>query len=142
MKLIGLLPRQSGGKVLSLILLSGFFSFVGFMHFRKPALFLKVVPPWVPFAMPAVLVSGFFEILGGVGLLVPKARRSAGIGLVALLWAVFPANIYMALERDKFAYIPQWVLWLRLPLQFVLMAWVKWCSSPNVTPTTEADSNR
>ncbi len=98
------------------------------MHFRKPALFLKAVPPYLPYPMPAVLISGFFEILGGIGIALPKTRRAAGLGLIALLAAVFPANVYMAMDSARFAPIPLVVLWLRLPLQFVLIAWVNWCT--------------
>ena len=100
------------------------------------------MPPWLPCHMPAVLVSGFFEILGGIGLLVPKTRRAAGIGLITLLAAVFPANIYMAMDSNKFAPIPQWGLWLRLPLQFVFMAWVNWSSksTDKAAPTPGSDS--
>jgi uncharacterized membrane protein len=121
--------RKSGTlKTVSCLTLACFFCLIGVMHFRRPGLFLKVMPPWVPYQMSAVLISGLFEILGGIGLVVPKTRRAAALGLIALLAAVFPANIYMAQESAKFAPIPAWGLWLRLPLQFVLMVWVNWSS--------------
>lgn len=122
------LKKTATWKFMSCVTLTGLFCFAGIMHWRKPELFLKAMPPWLPYHMPAVVVSGFFEILGGAGLALPKTRRAAGIGLMALLAAVFPANIYMALDSAKFAPIPSWLLWLRLPLQFVLIAWVNWSS--------------
>jgi uncharacterized membrane protein len=71
-------------------------------------------------------MSGIAEIVGGIGLFIPKLRRPAGWGLIALLLAVFPANIYMAIspQRTPGRSFPQWLLWARLPLQFVLMAWI------------------
>ena len=113
-------------QLISSLLLAGLFCFAGIMHFRKPGFFLKAMPPYIPFHMTAVLVSGVFEILGGLGLILPQFRRVAGLGLIALLAAVFPANIYMATDSAKFAPIPPAVLWLRLPLQFVFMLWVNW----------------
>ena len=73
-----------------------------------------------------VYLSGAAEIAGGVGLLVPRLRRAAGIGLLLLLVAVFPANIYMAVADVSLpnTHVPQWALWLRLPFQFAFMAWV------------------
>lgn len=73
-----------------------------------------------------MIVSGLAEIAGGVGLLIGPLRRPAGWGLIALLVAVFPANIYMALESAKFADLdmPIWTVYARLPLQAVLIAWV------------------
>jgi uncharacterized membrane protein len=73
-------------------------------------------------------VSGVFEILGGVGLLVPATQRLAAWGLVALYVAVFPANVNMALHRIPLGKMemPVWALWARLPLQGVLIAWAFW----------------
>ena len=73
-----------------------FFVAVGVTHFTHPAFFLKIMPPALPAHLALVYLSGAFEILGGLGLLVPRTRRFAGWGLIALLIAVFPANLYMA----------------------------------------------
>ena len=75
-----------------------------------------------------MLISGFFEILGGAGLLVPPTRRAAAWGLIALYVAVFPANVNMALHDVPIEgrHFPAWALWLRLPLQGVLIAWAWW----------------
>ena len=101
----------------------------GAAHFIVPAFYMKIVPPYLPAHLQLVYVSGFFEILGGTGLLAPEdlhlfpARRAAAWGLIALLIAVMPANIYMVTEHEKFAPIPLWALWLRLPLQLPLIWW-------------------
>jgi uncharacterized membrane protein len=102
---------------------------VGALHFATPAPFVRIVPAWLPAPLALVYVSGFFEALGGLGLLVPRARRAASIGLVALYVAVFPANVNMALHDialDGVNHAPPAVLWLRLPLQAVLIAWALW----------------
>ena len=98
---------------------------IGVLHFVAPAFFLAIVPPWVPEPALAVTASGVAEIAGGVGLLFNRTRRLAGWGLLLLLVAVFPANVHMlqqALASDPPA-SSLWlaVLWLRLPLQPLLM---------------------
>lgn len=100
------------------------FCLAGANHFRDPDFYRKIVPPG--FGAPAVVVaiSGVCEIVGGVGLLIPALRRPAGWGLIALLIAVFPANIYMAVAPDRIPdmHFPHWMLWVRLPLQIVFVA--------------------
>jgi len=83
-----------------------------------------------------VQISGAFEILGGLGLLIPALRRAAAWGLVALLIAVFPANIYMVTDPVAVgaASISPLVLWGRLPLQLVFIAWVLWATRPAIVP--------
>ncbi len=73
---------------------------------------------------PTPSISGAAELAGAVGLLIPQTRRYAAYGLIALLVAVFPANIYMALDRTRFEQLPEWALLARLPLQFLLIAWI------------------
>jgi uncharacterized membrane protein len=99
--------------------------FAGVMHFRAPKGFERIVPAWLPNAKALVLVSGVFEVLGGLGLLVPATQAFAAWGLIALFIAVFPANVNMALKRLPLgrSALPMWVLWARLPLQAVLIAW-------------------
>ncbi len=99
---------------------------IGVLHFALPAPFVSIVPASFPVPHVLVMVSGFFEILGGVGLLVPRARRAASYGLVLLYLAVYPANINMALHPALGRGIPEWALYARLPLQFVLIAWAIW----------------
>jgi uncharacterized membrane protein len=76
-----------------------------------------------------VYISGFFEILGGIGLLMPDTRTWAAWSLIALYIAVFPANIYMLTDNISFnpdKPIPRWALWVRLPFQFLFIAWAYW----------------
>jgi uncharacterized membrane protein len=110
---------------------------VGILHFTAKDFFVQIVPPQLPAADWLVAISGVCEIALGA-LLLPKAtRRLAGYGLVALYIAVFPANIYMAVTNLQLQGMPEWftqpsplALWLRLPLQFVLIAWALWVSRP------------
>src|SRR5476649_789727 len=110
----------------STILLAAFFVFAGAMHFVMPRSYERIVPGWLPNAALLVIVSGVAEILGGIGVLIPGLQRYAGIGLIVLLVAVFPANVEMLrLARDAGApFLAQTALWLRLPLQPVLVWWV------------------
>jgi uncharacterized membrane protein len=100
-----------------------FFVVAGTFHFLKPEMYLQIMPPYFPAPQLLVAVSGIAEIAGGIGLLIPRLRRAAGWGLIALLFAVFPANIYMVQHPERFHFAP-WILWARLPLQFVFIAWV------------------
>jgi uncharacterized membrane protein len=95
----------------------------GLLHFLRPATYLSIMPPQLPQPLLLVYVSGVFELLGGLGLLAARTRRLAGWGLLALLVAVFPANVYMALIHEQL-HIPGWVAWGRLPLQPIIMWWV------------------
>jgi uncharacterized membrane protein len=102
-----------------------FFIIVGITHFTSPDFFVSIVPPYLPAPLALVYVSGFFEILGGLGVLFPATRTLAGYGLLALLVAVYPANIHMAMNPGDFPDIPPAALYARLPFQFVF-AWVVW----------------
>ena len=99
--------------------------FAGVMHFVRPRGFARIVPRYLPAPMLLVYVSGAAEILLGVGLLLPATQRWAAWGLIALYVAVFPANVNMAVNHIGFGRDPGplWLLWLRLPLQLVLIAW-------------------
>ncbi len=110
------------------LLLTGLFVGSGVLHFADPKPFVAIVPPSLPRPDALVALSGACEIAGGVGLLVPALRRPAGFGLVALLLAVFPANIYMAAADVPAGGVrfPWWAHALRLPFQFVLIAAVAW----------------
>jgi uncharacterized membrane protein len=107
------------------VLLAVLMLVAGVMHFVAPKGYVRIVPRWLPVPGALVFVSGVFEVLGGVGLL-PQATRSwAAWGLIALFIAVFPANVNMAVNRIGFGRKapPAWLLWARLPLQGVLIAW-------------------
>ena len=116
------------GHATSIGLLSLLFIVAGMSHFVSPGVYLKIMPDYLPWPLALVYVSGFFEVLGGIGLAVPRLRRAAGWGLIALLVAVFPANVDMLMNADQFSVIPVWALVARLPLQGVLIAWVWWAA--------------
>ena len=107
------------------VLLAVLMVVAGVMHFVAPAAYARIVPRWLPAPRALVFVSGVFEILGGVGLLPQVSRTWAAWGLIALFLAVFPANVNMAVNRIGFGRKPPsaWLLWARLPLQAVLIAW-------------------
>ena len=107
------------------LLFAALFLTSGTLHFLRPEPFIRIVPPYLPWHAALVAISGAAELAGGIGLLLPRFRRAAAYGLVILLVAVFPANIYMATAHVPFPglYGQSWFQWLRLPFQFVLIAW-------------------
>lgn len=107
---------------ISLYLMAAFYVFAGVTHFRNPRFFLKMMPPWVPAHQFLVAASGVAEIALGLLLLWPATRPYAAWGTIVLLVLIFPANVYM-LTSGKFKRIPTWLLWLRLPLQALLIGW-------------------
>lgn len=126
-RLIGL--PTDGLRAALLVGLAAFFVLAGVAHFVRPGVFKAIVPPGLPAPGVLVALSGAAEIAGGLGLLVEPLRASAGVGLVVLLAAVFPANVFMAREAARFRRVaPSWVLWARLPLQPLLMGAVAWAS--------------
>jgi len=102
-----------------------FFVGAGVLHFVLLDFFSSIVPPYFSNPQALVKISGVFEVLGGLGVLIPKTRQWAGWGLIALCVAVLPANIHMAMNPDQFASIPVAALYLRLPLQ-ALVIWFIW----------------
>lgn len=125
-------------------LLAGFMVTAGVLHFAISEPFVKIVPDFLPYPLALVYISGFFEILGGVGLLIPFVSRAAAWGLIALFIAVFPANINMAVNEIYFEIIPKtpWVLWARLPFQAVLIAWAWWYTRPDLNPESAASFSK
>ena len=102
-----------------------FFVGAGVLHLAAPEIYLGIMPPALPHPRVLIHVSGVAEILGGIGLMVPATRRAAGIGLILLLAAVFPANVQM-LVNWRGRGVSGWaeaMLWLRLPLQLLLIWW-------------------
>jgi uncharacterized membrane protein len=97
----------------------------GTMHFVKPEFYLKIVPPYLPLPEGLVFVSGVCEILLGILLLIPRCSRLAAWGIIALLIAVFPANVYLYQNQEILPASPVIHL-LRLPLQGVLILWAYW----------------
>ncbi len=111
-------------RSLPVFLLAVFFTAAGVNHFLRPDPYLAMIPSILPFHRTINILSGAAEILGGIGVLVPRFRQAAGLGLLLLLAAVFPANINVALHGWPGYPVPAWILWARLPLQAVLAAWV------------------
>ncbi len=95
----------------------------GTLHFVATRSYERIMPAYLPAPHALVLMSGAFEVLGGLGLLIPGRRCAAAWGMVCLLVAVFPANLWMAQHPQLFPGVPQWALWLRLPLQLPLIWW-------------------
>jgi uncharacterized membrane protein len=115
--------------------LAAFFVVAGANHFLNPDPYLGMIPPYLPWPAGLITISGVAEIAGGLGILIPRMRRLAGWGLIALLVAVFPANVQVALHGWPGVQIPQWTLWVRLPFQGVLIAWVYWVCMARRFPT-------
>ena len=111
---------------LSLVLIAVIFVGSGVLHLAKPEYYVRIMPPWLPAPMALVLISGVFEVLGGAGVLVPATRVAAGWGVIALLIAVFPANVQMLLNARAAHASALWMTGLiaRLPLQLALIYWV------------------
>lgn len=107
-------------------LLALFMLAAGVMHFTKTAFYLSIMPSYISWHLAMVYISGGFEIVLGLMLLRPKFERLAGWGIIALLIAVFPANLHMALHPEVYPYASPVALWLRLPLQGVFIAWAYW----------------
>jgi len=121
-------PGDSWKKLLVRILAALAMMGIGAMHFIRPDPFVEIVPAFFPVPRVLVFVSGFFEILGGIGLLIPRFRKMAAIGLIALYIAVFPANVNMAVNnvQPKGYTVPTFALWGRLPFQLVFIGIAWW----------------
>ncbi len=111
-------PPITPGKLLFALLLVA----AGLAHFAAPRFYLRVMPPYLPRPLELVWISGFFEVALGILLLVPRTSRLAAWGLIALLVAVFPANIHVFLHRAEFP-LPEAVHLARLPMQGLLIWW-------------------
>lgn len=116
---------MSRTKSISKFILAIFMIVAGTMHFVNPEFYLKIMPPYLPFHKELVLISGVCEILLGILLLIPRCSHLAAWGIVALLIAVFPANIYLYQHQGILPVSPIIHL-LRLPLQGVFMLWAYW----------------
>ena len=102
------------------------FVLAGLNHFRNPNFYINIMPPYLPWHRELVAISGVAEVVLGVMVLFRRWAALAGWGLIALLIAVFPANLHMAMHPELFPSISPVALWLRLPLQGLLVAWAYW----------------
>jgi uncharacterized membrane protein len=141
------LKSLSKAQRIGVVLAAIFYVVAGALHFIKSEPYLRIMPPYIPWHVAMVRISGVFEILGGLGLLVSETprlrvaqrgriRRGAAWGLIALLIAVFPANIYMAtnpIETGAVSIAPI-LRWGRLPVQFLLVLWLLWCTRSRLVP--------
>lgn len=105
----------------------------GITHFAMPEPFLRIMPPYVPFHLACVYLSGAFELLGAIALWIQPLRSLAGYGLMLLTAVVTLANIEMYQHPELFPSIPEWVLITRFPVQAVLIWLIWWCSRPEST---------
>jgi uncharacterized membrane protein len=115
-------------KRIGLTLVFLWFLVGGVAHFALTDTEMRIVPPYIPWPHAAVFISGVFELLGAIGILIPKTRRAAGIGLFLLTIAVTPANVYMLQQAELFN-VPRWALIVRLPFQAVLLALILWSTA-------------
>ena len=127
-RLMTWLGIRHNGQLAGLAIVFVWFLVGGVLHFVATDTEASIVPPYIPWPVAAVLVSGVLELLGAVGIVIPATRRAAGIGLMLLTLAVTPAHIYM-LQRPELFPVPLWALWalwLRLPVQVGLLALIWW----------------
>ena len=107
-----------------------YFLIGGVSHLINPDVFIAMMPDYLGYHSELVLISGVFEILGAIGILIPQTRLLACYGLLALIIAVSPAHIHMALYTERYPDIPELVLYLRIPLQFLFFWFVWWAIKP------------
>ena len=117
-------------KLISIVAMSIFYINVGIKHFTDPNWFLFIIPPYLSrIGLELVYISGFFEILLGILLLIPRYRRLAAFGLIILLVAVYPANIYLAFNKEPQEFLQVSAFkasWIRLPMQFIFLGLAYW----------------
>ena len=118
-------------RAVAILLVAAYFLYGGVSHFTNPDFFVAIMPPYLPYHLEIVWISGAFEVLGGLGILLTRTRLMTGLGLIALTLAVTPANIHMAMNPDLFPDVPVIALYVRLVLQVVLL-WVIWFSTSGV----------
>ena len=115
-------------KYFSLIVMGVFYISIGISHFTSPIWYVQIVPPYLPYKLELVYISGLFEILFGVMLFFKKTRFLAGWGLILLLIAVYPANIYLAQTNGAAMNTTPLIAWGRLPVQFIFVGLAYWHS--------------
>lgn len=118
------LSTHSKRHLLALIALAVFFFVGGLGHFLFTEFYVSIVPDYIPTPALMVAISGLGELVGALGILLPRTRRIAGLGLMLLVIAVSPANVFMAENPAEFGNFPQWLLYARLPIQLAILLWI------------------
>jgi uncharacterized membrane protein len=121
-------------KIVSRVLFGILFILAGANHFLNTAFYVSIVPPYLPWHLALVQLSGVIEVGLGALLLVPRFTTLAAWGLIALLVAVFPANLHMAMHAELYPTFSPLALWIRLPVQGVFIAWAAWYTRPGPRP--------
>lgn len=133
-------------KYIGLTVVFLWFFLGGITHFASPDFFVRIVPPYVPYPLAAVYVSGVLEVIGAVAIWIPKWRALAGIGLFVLTLCVTPANVHMWLNPELFPNISETALGLRLFIQVLLLACIWWATRVGATgdaqPTPDTAAGR
>ena len=113
-------------KSVLLVVQALFYVAAGINHFRSPDFYLAIMPPWMPWHRELVALSGVAEIVLGALLLPRVTRRFAAWGIVAMLIAFLPVHVHMLVNAELYPQVPVAFLWLRFPIQAVLIAWAWW----------------
>jgi uncharacterized membrane protein len=125
---LALIPVQVTDSIRARIGILSVFVFTSIAHFVKTGAMSRMLPPWTPMRIPLIYVTGVFELLAGIAVLIPTLSRSAGVVLCLFLAAILPSNIYAAFQRVDFgghAMGPKY-LFIRIPLQLFLIGWIYW----------------
>ena len=124
-------PANNRWKLAARVFVTIWFVIGGVMHFANPEPFLRIMPPYIPYHLACVYISGALELLGAFGLWVKPLRSLAGYGLMALTVVVTLANVHMYQHPELFPSIPEWLLLARFPIQAALIWLIWWCSRQN-----------
>ncbi len=119
--MLQMLSKPMSGMI-SLYVMAVVYIAAGVNHFLNPAFYVRIMPPYLPYHLPLVYISGAVEVVLGVSLLFPATRSLAAWGIILMLIAFVPVHIYM-LQADKFQHMAAWMLWARLALQGLLIYW-------------------
>lgn len=104
-------------------LLGILFIVAGMFHFRKPKVYERIIPPYIPAKTSVVIISGIAEMILGLMLMNKDSETTAAWGIIVLLLIFLPVHIYMLQDKKASLKLPKWILWVRLPLQFAMMIW-------------------
>ena len=124
-------------KLISIYIMSLFYVFAGIKHFTNPSWYMKIMPPYLPLHKELVYISGAFEIILGLMLLLDKTRFVGAWGLILLLIAIFPANLYLAQTNGAALNISPTLAWGRLPFQAIFILIAYWHTKALATSTQD-----